>query len=474
MKSIGRWFHSLQAQLILWAILPVTLVIIALAFTGVYAHQSDMQRFVTERNGLVAELIATQIEDGLIHGIIAPDGSTLSQWLPEQSNQISGSLFVIDRQGEVLLYTRDQAPHPSTSAIFSDETQTLKQSNARLVEQDDSQLLISYSPVQGVEWMVILQEPVADLIGPILRFSNLGPIVAVIAIIFSILILTFGWRTIINPLQKLALASQQVSWGNHASIEQPIKGVAEVQGLHKALREMIFRIEGYETSIRDYVDAMTEGLESERTRVARELHDGPVQTLITLGQRAEMAERLILRGQYDKAIETLEDLHSREITIVDELRRIIRDLRPVYLDDLGLLPALGMLAKMGSSQSDVEVDLVHPVDIQRLGSNTELSLYRIAQEAMNNALNHAHAQHITIHVAPYENGISLTIADDGIGFIPSQHLDLYTRQGHFGLVGIQERVRQLDGVLNIISNPGDGTTVSVYIPEQERITDEPQ
>ncbi|TFG73081.1 MAG: hypothetical protein E4H27_01460 [Anaerolineales bacterium] len=103
-KFVGEWFRSLQAQLILWAILPVTLVIIALAFTGVYAHESEMQRFVTERNALVVELIVAQIEDGLIHGIIAPDGSSLAQWLPEQSRKISGSLFVVDNQGTVLYF----------------------------------------------------------------------------------------------------------------------------------------------------------------------------------------------------------------------------------------------------------------------------------------------------------------------------------------------------------------------------------
>ena len=428
-----------------------------------------MQVFVAERNALIVELIVAQIEDGLIHGIIAPDGTTLSQWLPEQSKQISGSLFVVDYQDEVLFFTKDRVLHPSTVTVVDENAWTQQKLGSGLVTTDDGPFLVSYSPVQGTQWMVVLQEPVAGLIGPILRFSNLGPVVAVIATVFSILILSFGWRTIIRPLQKLAHASEQVSWGNHSALDQPIKGVAEVQGLHKALREMLKRIEGYETSIRDYVDAMTKGQESERTRLARELHDGPVQTLITLGQRAEMAERYITRGQPEKAMEALEELHNREIAIVEELRRLIRDLRPIYLDDLGLLPALEMLVRTTDTQYTAVVSLEHASDTPRLYANVELAIYRIAQEAVNNALHHAQAKHITIRLFPHKKGLSLTVADDGIGFKPSQHLDLYTRQGHFGLVGIQERVRQLDGTLNIISFPGEGATLSVYIPDVECI-----
>ncbi len=463
-KFVGEWLHSLQALLILWAILPVTLVIIVLAFTGVYAHESEMQSFVTERNALIAELIVAQIEDGLIHGIIAPDGSTLNQWLPEQSKKISGSLFVVDNQGEILYFSKEHTLRPSILAVLDQNAWVLQEPGSAMATVDDALFLVSYSPVQGTQWMVVLQEPVAGLIGPILRFSNLGPVLAVIATVFTILILSFGWRTIINPLQNLSRASEQVSWGNHAAIQKPIKGVAEIQKLHKALREMLTRIEGYETSIRDYVDAMTKGQESERTRLARELHDGPVQTLITIGQRAEMAERYINRGQMDKAMETLEELREREISIVEELRRIISDLRPIYLDDLGLIPALEMLVRLSSQKQTAEVHLEHGPDSLRLDTDVELAIYRIAQEAVNNALNHAQAQHIAIRFFPYQNGVCLTVVDDGVGFIPAQFLDSYTRQGHFGLVGIQERVRQLDGSLNIISSPGNGATLTVYIP----------
>lgn len=466
MNSVRRWLQSLQAQLILWAILPVTLAIIALAFTGIYAHQSEMQNFVSERNALVVQLIATQIEDGLVHGIIAPDGTTLSQWLPENSHQISGSLYVIDHEGNLLFYTKDKILHPNIMMMLDQNGLAMNQ-GAALLTADDTQILISYARVQGTQWLVILQESVESLIGPILRFSNLGPVVALIAIIFSVLILSFGWRTIVRPLQKLSTASEQVSWGNHTALAASIRGVAEIQQLHQALREMLLRIEGYETSIRYYIDAMTKGQESERTRLARELHDGPVQTLITLGQQAEMAERYMNRDQKERALETLEELLTREVSIVEELRRIIGDLRPIYLDDLGLIPALEMLVKMANTHHTAEINFEHSSDFVRLGENTELAIYRIAQESMNNTLQHSKAQHITMSLVTEDGWIKMSVMDDGIGFTPSQHLYKYAQQGHFGLVGIQERVRQLGGKMRIESSPGMGTTLSVVIPFTE-------
>jgi signal transduction histidine kinase len=135
------------------------------------------------------------------------------------------------------------------------------------------------------------------------------------------------------------------------------------------------------------------------------------------------------------------------------------------LDDLGLIPALEMLVRIANTQQVAEVYFEHAADTERLGDNTELAIYRIAQEALHNAMQHSQAQHITIRLVPDEGGINLKVTDNGVGFTPSQHLYIYTQQGHFGLVGIQERVRQLNGELSIMSHPGKGTALSVHIPD---------
>ncbi|MDF1514899.1 MAG: sensor histidine kinase [Anaerolineae bacterium] len=464
MLKIMRWFRTLQAQLILWAILPVTLVVIALAFTGVYAHQQDMERFVTERNTVVAHLIAAQIEQALISGVITPDSGSLSPWLSLSEIELSATLIMMNAQGETLLISGQAAPHPDSLYPLLVSLGQNQLPATELLQVNQTQLLVSAVPVKGSQWTVILLEPAADLIGPILRFSNLGPIVAAIAMLFSLLILTFGWRNIIQPLQTLARSTEHITGEQHSPLEQQIHGVAEIEELHGALRTMMTRIEGYEKGIRDYVDAMTEGQDTERTRLAHELHDGPVQTLITMGQRAEMAERMIQRNRYEEALGILAQLRALELQIVDELRRIISDLRPIYLDDLGLIPAIQMLINTAENPDGSTLSFEHVELEQRLAPNAELAVYRIAQQALRNALQHAHAAHITIRLLPYDSGLALAVMDDGAGFTPSKQMDAYTSQGHFGLVGIQERVRQLGGRLNLVSKSGEGTTVSVYIP----------
>jgi len=466
MHGLARWFRTLQAQLILWAILPMTMVIIALAFTGVYTHQREMRDFVAERNAVVARLVAIQLADNIAHGWIAPDGEDLAPWLLAQSGDMAGVLFVVNTQGEIVSDT-DPSSDPSYILESPGVRAVLQQtSGSVIVENSPTQtLLVTVAAVPGTEWTVVLGESVEELLGPILRFSSLSPIIALIAAGLSVLILTFGWRTIVNPLQELAKSAGQVSWGNHNAIDHPVSGVEEIQNLHRALNAMVERIKGYEVGISDYLEAVTDKHESERAHLARELHDGPIQELIALGQRVEMAQNFIKQRKYDDAAHLLEILHTAEIAVAEELRRMIRELRPIYLDDLGFLPALEMLIRTANDQYTTEVSLEYEPGIPRLCPNAELAVYRIVQEALNNALQHAQAQHIVISVYRYEQGITLTITDDGKGFTPSKRLDTYTRQGHFGLVGIKERVRHLDGHLHISSQPGEGTVLSVRIPE---------
>lgn len=228
---------------------------------------------------------------------------------------------------------------------------------------------------------------------------------------------------------------------------------------------MVDRIEGYEIGISDYLEDVTDKHESERAHLARELHDGPTQELIALGHRVEMVQHLIKQRRYGAAVELLEKLRIAEIGVSEELRRMIHALRPAYLDDLGFLPALEMLIRTANAESALEINLEHEPNIPRLCPNTELAVYRIVQEALNNALKHASAQHNVVSVYRFEQGITLTIADDGSGFFLSKRMDTYTRQGHFGLVGIKERVRHLNGHYHIVSQPGEGTVLTVRIPE---------
>lgn len=466
MKQFTRWLRSMQAQLILWTILPVTLAVIALAFTGVYAHQREMRDFVTERNLALARLVALSVEDGLIYGAIAPDGMGLAAWLPVSAQDLSGTVAIIDGEAHVLAHTDSGrvggtlAGGPGVDAALE-----RREGSLTVAGEDKGAVLVTFVPVRSTDWVVLIQEPVEGIIGPILRFSGLGPVAAIIAVGISVLVLTFGWRTIVLPLQRLSQAAEQVTWGDHGAIHQNVGGVEEIRDLHQAMAAMVERIEGYEASVHDYLGAVTQGQESERARLARELHDGPVQALIALGQRLEMAGRLVERGDGAGARALLDDSRTRQVGTVEELRRIIGDLRPVYLDDLGFMPALEMLVRSADSHDDTEVRLELGQSHRRLSSDVELAAYRITQEALNNALQHAQAQHITVYVWCDEQGVTLTIVDDGIGFKLAERPNVLTQAGRFGLVGLRERVRQLHGTLRINTAPGAGTEIIARLPD---------
>jgi signal transduction histidine kinase len=463
-QTLSRWFRTLQAQLILWAILPVTLVVIALSLTGVYTHQQAMRDFVVERNRVVVRLLAHRLEDGLARGTIEPAADHLGAWLTQEVQDLPGTLVVLDTRQNTTLF-----PEQATAVKASAVVDALERGgNYLLDETEGSTMLITFAEVRGTDWIVVLQEPVDAIVGPILRFANLGPVVALVAAGLSVLILTFGWRTIVRPLQRLSHTASGISGPEDTSdIQKDIEGVTEIQELQRAMQAMIDRIQGYEAGVRDYLEAVTQGQEAERARVARDIHDGPVQGLIALSQRSEMLRRRIERGETEAAAEMLDALREAEVEIVEELRRIIGALRPVYLEDLGFQPALEMLVRKTDTRTEAEVRLEAPSHHRRLCPEVELAAYRIAQEALNNAVQHAEARHIVVRVAYAADQVELTLVDDGVGFELAERLDTYTRRGHFGLVGLQERVRQLNGSLEITTELGAGTTLKATLPATE-------
>ncbi len=461
-----RWLRSLQVQLILWAILPVMTVVIGLALAGVTSHEQAMLDFVTERDQLLAATIAERLGDGLAYGTIDPGGQGVYGRLPSGVADLPGGVIVVNDAGTALARTDDGlmgniASEPGMDQVLSQETSTFV-----IEDPVHGALVLSSSTVQGIGWRVIVMAQASELLGPILRLSSLGPIAAVIATGLALLILAFGWRTIAHPLQQLAKAADEVSWGNHEAIHQEISGVIELEYLHEALAEMVERLEGYQAGVIDYLDAVTKGQEAERARLARELHDGPVQSLIALSQRAEMANHSIARGDHDKAREVLDQLRASEIDIVNNLRRMIGALRPTYLEDLGFVPALEMLVRAADARTPADVRLVKGDTLRRLCTDVELAAYRIAQEGLTNAIRHAHASHITVAIRCDDHGLNLTIADDGVGFTVETRLDKYATSGHFGLMGLQERARQLAGTMHIRSALGEGTSLEIRLPDQ--------
>lgn len=471
-----RWVRSVQAQLFLWGVLPVTSVVIAVAFTGVYAHQRAMRDFVAKRNFALARMTAWTIEDGVAHGLIAADGRGLEGWMSSVAGSPSETavVMVVDEEGRAVAHSW---PEMVGRNLLGDSAvaeglwrHRTGEAGAAVVvvSGEEGPVLVAFAPVGGTDWVVIVREPVEGLIGPILRFSRLMPAVAAGAGLVSLLVLSFGWRTIVLPLQKLVRATGEVSWGDSSAIYQPVGGVQEVADLHRALTEMVERIRSYEVGMRDYVGAVTRGQEAERARLARELHDGSVQELIALAQRTEMVQRLLERGETERAQMLLEELRRAERDTVEELRRLVGALRPIYLEDLGLIPALETLVQQVAKRTTARLRLEAASGVHqcRFAPEVELAAYRIAQEALNNAILHSHADNIVVSVECDLEGLTLSLTDDGVGFTLPSRPDSLTQAGRFGLVGMRERAILLGGTFRIRTAPGEGTETTVHLPNQ--------
>jgi len=202
--------------------------------------------------------------------------------------------------------------------------------------------------------------------------------------------------------------------------------------------------------------------ELERKRVAAELHDGPVQHLTALDLRLESLRQRLGSEDASAAAELLDRLQDRLRGEVKELRRMMAGLRPPMLDERGLPAALrehlGSLGRDGDTTWSLEAELPG-----RLDPSHEVILYRVAQEAITNILKHANARQAHVILRESAGHIVLEVCDDGVGFDPSVQAASPVN-GHYGLLGMRERVELAGGRWTVVARPGEGTVVRADLP----------
>jgi PAS domain S-box-containing protein len=236
----------------------------------------------------------------------------------------------------------------------------------------------------------------------------------------------------------------------------------EIIGAIETLSDISERIEA-EKNLQNYLKEITRAQEEERKRIARELHDDTAQNLIALLHQLEnlLNEK---NNMPMKEAQALWGIYERIRDILHEVRHFSRDLRPSIIDDLGLLPALEWVTDEIKRTYWVDVTLTISGDERRLLPEAELLLFRVVQEALRNIARHARATKSDVIVEFHKNKITLTVKDDGIGFQPPENLGALPHMGKLGIIGMQERVKLMDGSLLLESSPGKGTKVMVEVP----------
>jgi len=204
--------------------------------------------------------------------------------------------------------------------------------------------------------------------------------------------------------------------------------------------------------------------EEERKRISREIHDGPAQTLAALTMRIDYTLELLLKP--DELKVELNELKSSIIRSLNDIRRFIFDLRPMALDDLGLIPTLEQFITGCKGRTVASLSLTVEGKRQPLPADKELATFRVIQEAVNNSIRHSQARAISIFLTfEVQRGfLSIVVKDDGKGFDLEKLRKVYSSLKKLGLVSMEERIRTIGGLFEIVSASGDGTVISFKVP----------
>lgn len=256
-------------------------------------------------------------------------------------------------------------------------------------------------------------------------------------------------QRILNTLARQA----EVALHNVLLIERLRRQLDEIRASREALAQMQRQL--------------LRSREEERARLSRDLHDGPLQTLVGLNMQLGLMAQPFPAGMDGKArseiSDSLTDVRAEVRGLLTELRAVCVELRPPMLDTLGLGAAIHALTEEWAAQYGLSTRLTLPptADLRSLPGEVAVNLYRVVQEALTNIARHAAAAHVEVTLDGADGWLTLTLRDDGRGFTLPDDPRHLTAQGHFGLVGMRERVALIGGQLLVTSHPGEGTTVRV-------------
>ncbi len=407
--------------------------------------------FVATQTNQQAILIAAFSPARLIQGAVGDLTSTgETTVLVIAPGSVKGNFDILYRAGPFKM-DESSPSHPGIQEALNGE------SGIDYFQSDQGEHVVAFSPITTTGWGLVIEEAWEDIASPFLMTTQSAPLVIVPVFLLALLLIGFGARRIVTPLQKLEKQASNLASGDFAAIHQPVGGIEEIRNLQSELIEMADKLKAAQESLRIYIGAITDGVENERRSLARELHDDTIQALIALNQRIQ----LIAMNTPDTQKKALSELQALVQQAMSNLRRMIRGLRPIYLEDLGLVASLEMLVQETEQAASIPIAFVAKGQERRLDPQREMSLYRMVQESLNNVVQHAGAKHAWVELTFTESACALRIRDDGKGFVVPGNPAEFPKKGHFGLLGLHERAELINARLAIESQPGKGTTILI-------------
>lgn len=306
-------------------------------------------------------------------------------------------------------------------------------------------------------WSVVIADP------PVSGQSSLLRAVYWMLPLTLALALLFAWGTALSvrrPALALTAAAERMAMGD---LDTPLPIVPdgdEMGRLARVLEQMrqaLHRDAWRQQTLRKVISAQ----EEERRRIARELHDDTAQSLAAVGVGLAAALHDVPEGAARTRLELLDEHVQHSLA---DLHRVIYDLRPSVLDDLGLVAAVRWLANEHSQRSGAAVRVeAYGLD-ERLPADLETAVFRVIQEALSNVERHASAETVLVQIARENSTLSVEVEDDGKGFEPEKVTVSAASARGLGLQGMRERVELMGGTFAIASSPGLGTRIAITVP----------
>ena len=324
---------------------------------------------------------------------------------------------------------------------------------ARVQDQEGRQYTLAKHPLypmgQGYVVAVVSWD---SFLGNLVRIGRLWPGMIALASLGSFWAVRLLWRRLIAPLKGLAADIDALRMGKDVPNTVNPQAVKEIESVHSALirfaKAAVDRDKLRDRYVRDIVQVQ----ESERLDMAREIHDGPLQDITALLQQIHM----LMEGDGD-ASERVRKTERLARTAVRELRGLCDELAPPWVD-LGLPHAMTELAERMSQNYDIHVSMDVDESFE-LGAERTLSLLRIAQEAVSNAVRHGDATEVRGQMYEKDGRLFFEIKDNGRGFDSGVSHETLRIEGHRGLANMTERMSLMNGTLEVQSTPGEGTAI---------------
>ena len=236
----------------------------------------------------------------------------------------------------------------------------------------------------------------------------------------------------------------------------------------RATAEIETTLTRYQSLFQLYVKEESEGaVNDERTRIACEIHDGLVQTLVGSNLILERCRELI-RTEPMKCLTMLNKTNTQLKHAIQEARQVVYNLRPGHYDNLDLVSAISSYMKSFEGEEKIGITFKSTGSASRLAPKTKVFVFRMVQEALHNVAKHAKASHVNVNVMIKKGLLTTTITDNGTGFDVETESNNPEKWDHFGLQGMKERARMLAGAVNWLSQPGKGTSVTIHVPIQAK------